>query len=82
MFSSTRAIQVLLYCCNVCFTYLEDKGRTWGHLLIHKLLKNCLSFIKESTGLSSESSYAQKEGQSGTEETEKKVLLARAILSG
>lgn len=77
MFSSTKAIQVLLYCCDVCFTYLEDKGRTWGHLLSHKLFKNCFSFIKESTDLSS--SYAQKEGQSGTEETEKKVLLARAI---
>lgn len=82
MFSSTRAIQVLLYCCDVCFTYLEDKGRTWGHLLIHKRFKNYFSFIEESTELSSESSYAQKEGQSGTEEAEKKVLLARAILSG
>lgn len=69
MLSSTRAIQVLLHCCDVCSTYSEDKGRTWGHLLIHKLFKNCFSFIKESIDLSSY--YAQKEGQSGTEETEK-----------
>lgn len=78
MFSSTRAIQVLRYCCGVC----EDKGRTWGHLLIYKLFKNYFNFIEESTELSSESSYAQKEGQSGTEESEKKVLLAGAISSG
>lgn len=58
MFSSTRAIQVLLYCCDVCFTYLEDKGITWGHLLIHKLFKSYFRFIEESTELSSESSYA------------------------
>lgn len=80
MFSSTRAIQVLLYCCDVCFTYLEDKVRTWTHLLIHKLFKNYFSFIKESTDLSSP--CAQKEGQSGTKETEMKVFLARVILSG
>lgn len=61
MFSSTRAIQVLLYCCDGRFTYLEDKERTWGHLLIHKLCKNYF-FIKEDTELNSESSYAQKEG--------------------
>lgn len=80
MFSSTRAIHILLYCCDVCLTYLEDKGRAWGHLLIHKLFKTYFSFIKESTDLSSP--YAQKEGQSGMEETEMKVHLARVFLSG
>lgn len=70
MFSSTRAIQVLLYWCGGCFTYLEDQGRTWGHLLIQKLLKNNFSFIKESTEVNSESFYTQKEGQKVVGDTE------------
>lgn len=82
MFSSTRAIQVLLYCCDGCFTYLEDKGRTRGHLLILKLSKNYFSSTKENTELNSESSYAQKEGQKGVGDTEKTVLLTKSILSG
>lgn len=81
MVSSTRAIQVLLYWCEGCSTYLEDKGRTWGHLLIQKLCKNYFSFIKETRELNSEPYHAQKEGQMGVGNTEK-VFLAKSILSG